>query len=79
MLLSLCVRVCVCMCACGGGAGKGVLDLAAYYLLCKHGLSYFGGGGAACDGADDDLPAAVKMTEFSHARLVKRRRAADTG
>jgi hypothetical protein len=55
-------------------AGPGILDLAAYYLLCNCGVEYFDSlnaeGGGQQDGNDS-----VKMTDFSHARLVKRPRA----
>jgi hypothetical protein len=51
------------------------LDLAAYYLLCNCGVEYFDALNAEGGGQQDDLVVdSVKMTDFSHARLVKRAR-----
>ena len=70
-------QVCLLTCLWGDmGAGSGILDLAAYYLLCNCGVEYFDALNADGGGKHDDgIADSVKMTDFSHARLVKRTRA----
>ena len=55
--------------------GNGIMDLAAYYLLCKSGVEYFTAHDKDGSGGDDNNAGSysnVKMTDFSHARIVKR-------
>jgi hypothetical protein len=55
--------------------GKGILDLAAYYLLCNCGLEFFKvqeNGEQDGNAEDTEQLSSVRMTDFSHARLVKR-------
>lgn len=55
--------------------GTGIMDLTAYYLLCCHGMDFFGKQTETeADSCMEEQVQRVKMTDFGYARLLKRKR-----
>eukprot|EP00961_Rhodomonas_salina_P181132 2444750-Rhodomonas_salina.1 len=56
-----------------GSGGGGILDLAAYYLFCKYKLDFFRVvTGADSEESERDQAVKVRLTDFGHAKLVRK-------